>query len=78
VLAVVLQRGLVGAHTQRRPRASAYGTAFWWSVAITVLAIIPCVILTRAESNARKKSALDESAAMALAEPEAALVEALA
>jgi EmrB/QacA subfamily drug resistance transporter len=77
VLAVVLQRGLVGAHTQAA-RAGAYGTAFWWSVGITVLAIIPCVILARAESKARKRDATDTRADMELAEPEAALVEALA
>jgi hypothetical protein len=33
--------------------ASAYGTAFWWSVGIAALAVIPCVVLMRAERGAR-------------------------
>jgi EmrB/QacA subfamily drug resistance transporter len=52
VLAVVLQRALVGVHTLASA-AGAYGTAFWWSAAITALAIGPCVILLRAERAAR-------------------------
>ncbi len=52
VLAVVLQRALVGAHTVDA-QAAAFGTAFWWSAALTALAIIPCVILMRAERAAR-------------------------
>ena len=30
------------------------GTAFWWSVGLATLSIIPCVILMRAESSARR------------------------
>jgi EmrB/QacA subfamily drug resistance transporter len=52
VLAVVLQRSLSGTHGLSA-MAGAYGTAFWWSVGITALAIIPCVILVRAERAAR-------------------------
>jgi hypothetical protein len=52
VLAVVLQRALVGVHTQAGA-AAAYGTAFWWSAGITALAIIPCIVLVRAERDAR-------------------------
>jgi MFS family permease len=52
VLAVVLERALVGATTPSEA-ASAYGTAFWWSVGITAAAIIPCVVLTFAERAAR-------------------------
>jgi EmrB/QacA subfamily drug resistance transporter len=53
VLAVVLQRSLLGAHTLSAA-ASGYGTAFWWATGITALAIIPCVILVRAERTARR------------------------
>ena len=53
VLAVVLQRGLVGVHTLSGA-ASAYGTAFWASAALTALAIGPCIILIRAERAARR------------------------
>jgi EmrB/QacA subfamily drug resistance transporter len=52
VLAVVLQRALAGTHTPAGA-ASAYGTAFWASAALTALAIVPCVILVRAERAAR-------------------------
>ena len=55
ILAVVLQRSLTGAHTASAA-AAAYGTAFWWSAGLTALAIIPCVILTRAEHNARRRA----------------------
>jgi EmrB/QacA subfamily drug resistance transporter len=52
VLAVVLQRALIGAQTTSA-QAAAYGTAFWWSAGLTALAIIPCIILVRAERAAR-------------------------
>jgi EmrB/QacA subfamily drug resistance transporter len=54
VLAVVLQRALSGAHTLSA-MAAAYGTAFWFAVGITALAIIPCIVLLRAERAARKE-----------------------
>ena len=53
VLAVVLQRSLTGAHTLSA-QASAYGTAFWASAVLTAIAIIPCVVLLRAERRARR------------------------
>ena len=52
VLAVVLQRALTGAHTVGA-EASGYGTAFWASLVLTALAIVPCFILLRAERAAR-------------------------
>jgi hypothetical protein len=55
ILAVVLQRSLAGAHTASAA-AGAYGTAFWCSAGLTALAIIPCVVLTRAEHNARRRA----------------------
>jgi EmrB/QacA subfamily drug resistance transporter len=55
ILAVVLQRSLAGTHTASAA-AAAYGTAFWWSAGLTALAIIPCVVLTRAEHNARRRA----------------------
>jgi EmrB/QacA subfamily drug resistance transporter len=72
VLAVVLQRAMVGAHGVDA-QAAAYGTAFWASVVLTSVAIIPAIILLRAERAARqKKSAEAESSAERLAEPVAA------
>jgi EmrB/QacA subfamily drug resistance transporter len=56
VLAVVLQRALIGAHTLTAA-AHAYGTAFWWSTVITALAIGPCIVLLRAERRARAAKA---------------------
>jgi len=72
LMAVVLQRSLTGAHTTAAA-ASAYGTAFWASAGLTALAIIPCIVLMRAERTARRMNAArggppDE----ALAEPIAA------
>jgi EmrB/QacA subfamily drug resistance transporter len=52
VLAVVLQRALIGVHTPSGA-AGAYGTAFWASAGLAALAIVPCMILTRAERRAR-------------------------
>jgi EmrB/QacA subfamily drug resistance transporter len=56
VLAVVLQRASAGAHTLDAA-ANAYGTAFWFATGLTALAIIPCVILLRAERAARAEKA---------------------
>ncbi len=53
VLAVVLQRALTGVHTLSGA-ASAYGTAFWVSAGLTAAAIVPCIILVRAERAARQ------------------------
>jgi EmrB/QacA subfamily drug resistance transporter len=52
ILAVVLERSLVGVHTPDQA-AAAFGTAFWWGTGLMALAIIPCVILLRAERAAR-------------------------
>jgi len=60
-LAVVLQRSLAGAHSLAGA-ASAYGTAFWWSAGITALAIVPCIILMRAERAARATKLQDQEA----------------
>jgi EmrB/QacA subfamily drug resistance transporter len=65
LLAVVLERALVAAG--RSPTAAAvagaYGTAFWWSFALSAAAIGPCVWLTlseRAAKRARREAATDE------------------
>jgi EmrB/QacA subfamily drug resistance transporter len=72
VLAVVLQRALIGADTISA-QAAAYGTAFWWSAGLTALAIIPCIILLRAERAARAaKGAVVAPDAEAMAEAIAA------
>jgi MFS family permease len=52
LLAVVLQRALVGTHTIAGA-ASAYGTAFWASAALTAVAVVPAALLLRAERAAR-------------------------
>jgi EmrB/QacA subfamily drug resistance transporter len=56
LLAVVLQRALIGAHTTAAA-AAGYGTAFWASAGMTALAIVPCIILMRAERAARRANA---------------------
>ncbi|HYZ81706.1 MAG TPA: DHA2 family efflux MFS transporter permease subunit [Solirubrobacteraceae bacterium] len=72
VLAVVLQRSLTGAHTVAAA-ASAYGTAFWWAAGLTALAIVPAIILVRAERAAKRAHAAAQAQV-----PEEALAEALA
>ncbi|HEY1592884.1 MAG TPA: DHA2 family efflux MFS transporter permease subunit, partial [Solirubrobacteraceae bacterium] len=52
ILAVVLQRALVGAHTLPA-QANAYGIAFWASAILAAGAIVPCLLLLRAERRAR-------------------------
>ena len=56
VLAVVLQRGLVSAPHPLTPTgmAGAYAAAFWWSLGICALAIVPSLVLLRAEREARR------------------------
>jgi len=72
VLAVVLQRALVGVHSLDGA-AHAYGTAFWASAILSALAIVPCVILLRAERAARAaKGAEAEASPESLAEAIAA------
>jgi len=56
VLTVVLQRSLLHAHTPAAA-ADAYGTAFWWAVGLTALAVIPSIVLMRAERRARRAAA---------------------
>jgi len=53
ILAVVLADGERHVHSAAGA-AHAFGTAFWWSAGIAALAIIPCVVLMRAEGNARR------------------------
>jgi EmrB/QacA subfamily drug resistance transporter len=59
LLTVVLQHALTsaGAHPSLAAAAGAYGTAFWWGVAIIAVAIIPCIILLRAVRRARRAAA---------------------
>ena len=52
VLAVVLQRALTGAHSPAAI-ASGYGTAFWASIILTAIAVLPALVLLRAERAAR-------------------------
>ena len=58
VLAVVLQRALIEAHHPLTTvgKASAFSVAFWWSLGITALAIVPSIVLLRAERQARAKT----------------------
>jgi EmrB/QacA subfamily drug resistance transporter len=73
VLAVVLQRATgpspTSGHSPTLSKlAGAFGTAYWWSFGIALLAVIPCVVLLRAE---RPRAGLTPAAAdaQATAEP---------
>jgi len=48
VLAVVLQRGSVGAHTTSQ-LADAFAHTYWWAFGIALLSLIPCLMLLKAE-----------------------------
>jgi MFS family permease len=68
VLAVILQRALADAHTLSAA-ASAYGTAFWASAGLSAVAIVPCIVLVRAERRARSAHPIEKAVeAEALAE----------
>jgi EmrB/QacA subfamily drug resistance transporter len=65
VLAVVLQRAT--GHAVTKP-ASAFQDAYWWSVGICVLSLIPCLVLLRAE-NPRARLTRDAANAETAVEP---------
>jgi EmrB/QacA subfamily drug resistance transporter len=67
VLAVVLQRASAGAHTATH-LAHAFDKAYWGSVGIAALSLIPCLVLLRAE-NPRARMDQAQSNAEAAAEP---------
>lgn len=71
VLAVVLQRVLTGVHTLSGA-ASGYGVTFWVAAGMTAAAIIPCVILMRAERTARQEKAAAGASTETVAEALAA------
>jgi hypothetical protein len=49
VLAVVLQRASGHAPSINK-LAGAFDTAYWWSLGIAALSLIPCLVLLRAEN----------------------------
>jgi MFS family permease len=59
VLAVVLQRAIAGlGHPPSVAGvAGAYGTAFWWSMGISAIAILPSLVLLREERAIRRARA---------------------
>jgi EmrB/QacA subfamily drug resistance transporter len=61
VLAVVLQRAALHAHTLAG-QARAFDDAYWWSLAIAALSLFPCLVLLRAEDPRRRLSPAAESA----------------
>ena len=76
VLAVVLQRSIAGAggtHATLAGIAGAYGTAYWWALGISAAAIIPSVVLLRAERAISAKRRADAAALPASGDEPAAL-----
>jgi EmrB/QacA subfamily drug resistance transporter len=57
VLAVVLQRAGVHAHTPEE-LAGAFDTAYWWALGIAALSLIPCLMLLLAERPQSKAEQL--------------------
>jgi EmrB/QacA subfamily drug resistance transporter len=56
VLAVVLQRA-TGHSASPTKLSHAFDTAYWWSLGIAVLSIIPCLVLLRAENPRVRRDA---------------------
>jgi EmrB/QacA subfamily drug resistance transporter len=54
VLSVVLARALAGAGHSPAAQGAAYGTAFWWSLGMSAVAIVPAFMLVRAERGIRR------------------------
>jgi EmrB/QacA subfamily drug resistance transporter len=67
VLAVVLQRATGHVATNAK-LASAFDQAYWWSLGVAVLSLIPCAVLLRAE-NPRARRSRDTAGADAGVEP---------
>jgi EmrB/QacA subfamily drug resistance transporter len=65
VLAVVLQRAATHAHTVAA-HAGAFDSAYWWSLAIAMLSLAPCLVLLRAEGPDRRLSRAAENAEAAV------------
>jgi EmrB/QacA subfamily drug resistance transporter len=61
ILSVVLQRSLDNAHTIDAT-GSAYGTAFWWTLSLTAIAIVPCIVLMRAERRVKQATQREQAA----------------
>jgi EmrB/QacA subfamily drug resistance transporter len=58
ILAVVLQRGSVGAHTTAK-LAVAFAHTYWWAFGIAVLSLLPCLMLLRAERPSQTEALAD-------------------
>jgi EmrB/QacA subfamily drug resistance transporter len=59
VLAVVLQRSSVHAHTAAQ-HAGAFAHAYWWALGIALLSLLPCLVLLRAERPRDTEAVADE------------------
>jgi EmrB/QacA subfamily drug resistance transporter len=56
VIAVVLEGHIKQAHTQPA-LASGFGHTYWWVMAVTLVALLPTLLLTRIERRARQQQA---------------------
>jgi EmrB/QacA subfamily drug resistance transporter len=65
VLAVVLQRSMPHVPTLTGA-AGAFDNAYWWSLGIAVLSLVPCLVLVRAEDPHRRLSHAAEGAEAAI------------
>jgi len=64
ILAVILQSNINNlAVPTPEGIASAFNTAYWWALAITLAAVVPAVVLVRAEAAARRRARAPDEAA---------------
>ena len=65
ILAVILQAGINDlAVPTPAGIAGAFNTAYWWALGITLAAVVPAVVLVRAEAAGRRRARAEEDAAV--------------
>ena len=75
VLAVVLARALLSHPHTPAGSAAAFGTAFWWSLALSAISLGPGYALLRAERSARRAKLAAAAAAAGKDTPPDGLME---
>jgi len=68
ILTVVLQGKLDAAGTGRAAAAGAFGSTYWWVLAVTLVALAPAAVLTLVERRARATALPAPPAARAAAD----------
>jgi EmrB/QacA subfamily drug resistance transporter len=62
IFTVVLQRGIDSSGGTPADVAGAFGSTYWWVMAVAVVALVPTLVLVRVERRAAKDAAVPEAA----------------